>query len=186
MRTQDRKRPNKAELAAAEGSHLPDVIGPHLKVLFCGINPGLYSAAIGHHFARPGNRFWGALLAGGFTNRLLTAWEDRELLHFGCGLTNLVERASARASELRPAELLAGRAALEAKLLQNPPGWIAILGIDAYRTAFSQPRAGLGPQREALGASGLWVLPNPSGLNAHHQPPKLASLFRELRHAAFG
>jgi TDG/mug DNA glycosylase family protein len=186
MRTQDRKRPTKEELAAAEGTHLPDVIQPDLRVLFCGINPGLYSAAIGHHFARPGNRFWGALLAGGFTNRLLSAWEDQELLQFSCGLTNLVERASARASELRPAELLAGRAALEAKLLRNRPRWIAILGIDAYRTAFSRPRASLGPQSERLGTAGLWVLPNPSGLNAHHQPPKLAALFRELREVAFG
>jgi len=186
MRAQDRKRPTKADLIAAEGAYLPDVIQPDLKVLFCGINPGLYSAAIGHHFGRPGNRFWGALHASGFTNRLLTAWEDRDLLQLSCGLTNLVERASARAAELRPAELRAGRAALEAKLQENRPAWIAILGIGAYRTAFNRPQAGLGRQIERLGGFGLWVLPNPSGLNAHHQPRKLATLFRELYETAFG
>ena len=186
MKILGRTKPTKAELSAAEGAHLPDVLAPGLRVLFCGINPGLYSAAIGHHFGRPGNRFWAALLAGGFTDRLLTPWEDQALLQFGCGLTNLVERASARAAELRPGELLAGRAALKAKVQGIPPEWIAVLGIGAYRTAFNQPQAGLGQQAERLGASGLWVLPNPSGLNAHHQPRQLATLFRELRETAFG
>jgi TDG/mug DNA glycosylase family protein len=185
MQTQDRKRPTRAELAAAEGAHLPDIIRPGLKVLFCGINPGLYSAAIGHHFGRPGNRFWAALRSGGFTDRLLTAWEDQELLQFGCGLTNLVERASARADQLGPTELVAGRAELERKIRRYRPRWIAILGIGAYRTAFNRPQSSPGIQTDRLGGAGVWVLPNPSGLNAHHQPHQLAVLFQELRETAF-
>ena len=143
MTAQGPKKPTKAELAAAEGRHLPDIIGPDLRVLFCGINPGLYSAALGHHFARPGNRFWIALHAGGFTNRVLPAWQDCELLKHYCGLTNLVERATAGADALGSEELRSGWSRLEAKALAHRPRWIAILGIGAYRTAFAQPHAKL-------------------------------------------
>jgi TDG/mug DNA glycosylase family protein len=180
------KHPSKAELTAAAGLTLPDVVGPGLRVLFCGINPGLYSAAVGHHFARPGNRFWPALHAAGFTERLLLPTEDRLLLQFGYGLTNLVERATAGADELSAAELVAGLALLEQKVRRHGPQWVAVLGIGAYRTAFRHPRASLGRQPERLAGAGVWVLPNPSGLNAHHQPGRLATAFDELRRAASG
>ena len=185
MQAQQRRKPSPADLAAAEGLHLPDVIGPDLGVLFCGINPGLYSAAIGHHFARPGNRFWVALQASGFTDRILSPWEDRELLEVHCGLTNLVERATARADALGSGELQIGRSLLEAKVRECRPRWVAILGIGAYRTAFGQAQATLGRQSDTLGDAGLWVLPNPSGLNAHHQLAQLAKLFDALRKVAF-
>jgi TDG/mug DNA glycosylase family protein len=159
------------------------VIAPHLDLLFCGINPGLYSAATGHHFARPGNRFWPALHGAGFTERVLTPWEERELLARGCGITNIVSRATASAAELDAAELTAGRRALERKCRRFAPRWIAVLGIGAYRTAFGRPRAGLGEQGETVGGARVWVLPNPSGLNANHQLPELVRLFRELRRA---
>jgi TDG/mug DNA glycosylase family protein len=180
----EHERPTKAELAAAVGCRLPDVIGPGLQVLFCGINPGLYSAAIGHHFARPGNRFWPALYSGGFTTRILSPTEDRSLLDSGYGLTNLVDRATAAAAELSTAELIAGLEALEEKARRYAPNWIAILGIGAYRTAFRRPRASLGRQAEKLAATSIWVLPNPSGLNAHHQPRLLAEAFAGLRQAS--
>ena len=178
------ERPSKAELAAAVGRQLPDVIGPGLQVLFCGINPGLYSAAIGHHFARPGNRFWPALHSGGFTNRILSPTEDRLLIDSGFGLTNLVDRATAAADELSTTELIAGLEALKEKVRRYAPRWIAMLGIGAYRTAFRRPRASLGQQAEKLGATNIWVLPNPSGLNAHHQPRHLAKAFADLRQAS--
>jgi TDG/mug DNA glycosylase family protein len=175
---------DKAELAAAVGRRLPDVIGPGLRILFCGINPGLYSAALGHHFARPGNRFWPALHAGGFTDRLLSPTEDRSLLDAGYGLTNLVNRATAGAAELSTTELIAGLEGLEEKVRRHAPRWIAFLGIGAYRTASGRPRASLGRQAEKLAGAGIWVLPNPSGLNAHHQPGDLARAFRDLRQAS--
>ena len=178
------KRPSKAELVAAVGRQLPDVIEPGLQVLFCGINPGLYSAALGHHFARPGNRFWPALHAGGFTDRLLSPTEDRLLINSGCGLTNLVDRATAVAVELSRTDLIAGLEALEGKVRRNAPRWIAFLGIGAYRTAFRRPRASLGRQAEKLVEASIWVLPNPSGLNAHHQPSHLARAFADLRTAS--
>ena len=177
-------RPSRAELAAAVGRRLPDVIGPGLQVLFCGINPGLYSAAVGHHFARPGNRFWPALYAGGFTPRILSPTEDGLLMESGYGLTNLVNRATAAAAELSTAELIVGREALEEKVRRYAPPWIAILGIGAYRTAFRRPQASLGRQAEKLAATNIWVLPNPSGLNAHHQPRHLAKAFADLRQAS--
>lgn len=152
-------------------------------MLFCGINPGLYSAAVGHHFARPGNRFWKALHAGGFTERVLAPQENRLLLSSSCGLTDLVARATARAEELEPEELLTGRLELERKARRYRPRWVAILGIGAFRTAFERPKAELGPQVEELGGSKVWVLPNPSGLNASHQPKDLARAFRLLREA---
>ncbi len=176
-----RVRPTKAELAAAAGKRIRDVIGPRLDVVFCGINPGLYSGAVGHHFARPGNRFWPALHASGFTERLFSPYEDRLLADLGFGVTNLVERTTAAASELSAAELVAGAGALERKARRFAPRWIAILGITAYRTAFERPKAVLGLQDHRLGSTRLWVLPNPSGLNAHHQPAQLAEMFREFR-----
>lgn len=179
-----RWKPSKAELLAAAGKTVPDVIAPGLRVLFCGINPGLYSGATGHHFARPGNRFWPALHAAGFTSRLLAPHEEQELLDCGCGITNLVERATATAADLAAAELAAGRPRLEAKVRRYAPRFVAVLGVGAYRSAFGRRQAGLGPQAERLGEAMLWVLPNPSGLNAHYQLGELAALFRELRLAA--
>jgi TDG/mug DNA glycosylase family protein len=152
--------------------------------LFCGINPGLYSAAVGRHFARPGNRFWPALYAGGFTSRILLPSENRLLLESGYGITNIVSRATAKAEELNSEELVAGRRRLERKIRRFTPRWVAILGITAYRTAFGRPKATLGPQPERLGGAALWVLPNPSGINANHQPADLARIFRKLRKAS--
>jgi TDG/mug DNA glycosylase family protein len=159
------------------------VITTQLDVLFCGINPGLYSAATGHHFARPGNRFWPALHGAGFTERVLAPSEERELLARGCGITNIVGRATASAAELDAAELRGGRRALERKCRRFSPRWIAVLGIGAYRTAFERRGAGFGEQEERVGGARVWVLPNPSGLNANHQLPDLVRLFRELRRA---
>lgn len=177
-------RPSRAQLAAAAGKTVPDVIAPGLRVLFCGINPGLYSAATGHHFARPGNRFWLALQRAGFTQRVLAPWEERLLLERGCGITNLVARATASAAELAPAELVAGRRRLAAKVRRHAPAIVAVLGVGAYRAAFAAPRAALGPQPEPLAAARVWVLPNPSGLNAHYQIDALVRLFAQLRRAA--
>jgi double-stranded uracil-DNA glycosylase len=164
---------------------VPDIIAPGLHVLFCGINPGLYSGAVGHHFARPGNRFWRALHAAGFTERVLSAWEERELPKVGCGITDLVARSTAGAADLTAAELVAGAGLLEQKVLRYEPRWIAVVGIGAYRTAFGRPRTTVGAQAESFGQSRLWVLPNPSGLNANHQLPELTEAFAGLRHAAF-
>ena len=175
------QRPTKDQLLTAIGKRVPDVIAPNLKVLFCGINPGLYSAAVGHHFARPGNRFWPALMSSGFTDRLLAAFEERELLNVGFGITNVVNRATASAAELSKDELINGSKTLRAKVLRNRPKCLAVLGIGAYRTAFSKPDAKLGLQEHVIGDSMIWVLPNPSGLNAHYQLKDLARLFCELR-----
>lgn len=177
------KRPSKADLAAAIDQRLPDVIAPGLSVLFCGINPGLYSAAVGHHFARPGNRFWPALYAGGFTDRLFSPGEGKSLLELGYGLTNIAGRATAAASELSAAELVAGLGTLEEKVRRYKPRWLAILGIGAFRTAFNRPQAVLGLQEPGLAGTSVWLLPSPSGLNAHHQPAQLAAAFSELRQA---
>jgi TDG/mug DNA glycosylase family protein len=177
------RKPTKAELAAAAGRTVADVIGYDLNVLFCGINPGLYSAATGHHFARPGNRFWRALHESGVTDRLLSPYEEQELLVYGCGITNLVERATATAAELTSEELVAGGLRLAMKAVTFRPRVIAILGISAYRTAFGQPRATIGPQAGGLHPAALWVLPNPSGLNAHYTPAGLARVFGEFRRA---
>jgi TDG/mug DNA glycosylase family protein len=174
-------RPTRAELAAAAGKTVPDVIAPGLSVLFCGINPGLYSAATGHHFARPGNRFWPALQAAGFTDHLVRPWEERRLLEYGLGITNLVARGTATAAELVPEELLKGRTILERKVLRYRPRAVAVLGIGAYRMAFNSPRVRLGQQPGRLGAAALWVLPNPSGLNAHYQAADLKRQFGALR-----
>jgi double-stranded uracil-DNA glycosylase len=178
------RRPSREELRAATGKTVPDVIAHELQVLFCGINPGLYSGATGHHFARPGNRFWPALHAAGFSHRRLAPWEEHLLLDDGYGITNLVSRTTATAAELTSDELLAGRRRLERKVRRYAPRWIAIVGIGAYRVAFSRPRATIGRQAERIGEAGLWLLPNPSGLNANHQLNDLARAFRELRRAA--
>ncbi len=177
------RRPTRAELLAAAEKSVPDVIAPGLRLLFCGINPGLYSAAIGHHFGRPGNRFWAALHAAGFTGRLLSPFEDSELLAYGYGITNIVDRATAGADELSAQELSEGGQQLEEKVRLYHPARVAVLGIGAYRAAFGRPRAVAGRQPESLAGAGLWVLPNPSGLNAHYQLDDLARVFAEL-HAA--
>jgi TDG/mug DNA glycosylase family protein len=176
-------KPSRAELLAAKDKAIPDLIAPGLRVLFCGINPGLYSGATGHHFARPGNRFWPALYAAGFTERLLTPAEERLLLPAGYGITNLVNRATATAEELAPHELIAGRRRLATNVGRYRPQMVAVLGIGAYRTAFALPRAILGPQPERIEGAALWVLPNPSGLNAHYQLDDLARVFGDLRQA---
>jgi TDG/mug DNA glycosylase family protein len=177
-------RPTPEELRAAAGAQVPDLIAPDLDVLFCGINPSVYSAVVGHHFARPGNRFWPALHAAGFTPRRLRPDEERELLALGCGITNVYERASVSADELTPDQLRGGGERLAARVAEYRPRWLAVLGVTAYRAAFGRPRAVIGPQAETVGGAAVWVLPNPSGLNAHHTPADLARLFAELRVAA--
>jgi double-stranded uracil-DNA glycosylase len=181
-----RRRPSRQQVAAAGGRRLPDVIAPGLLVLFCGINPSLYSAAVGHHFARPGNRFWKALHLAGFTARLLAPEQDGELPSYGLGVTNLVDRAPAGAAEIRPDELRAGAAALAAKVANAAPAWVAFLGIGAYRVAYDRPAAVVGPQPDPVAGARAWVLPNPSGLNAHYQLPDLAAAFAALRRAVGG
>ena len=168
--------------------HLPkiqDIIAHNLKVLFCGINPGLYSAAVGHNFARPGNRFWRALFGANFTDRLLTPAEETKLLQYHCGITNLVERATASANELQTQELRAGAKKLVKKVLYYKPEYLAVVGITAYRIAFDAPKTKVGLQKKSIGKTVVWVLPNPSGLNAHHQLPDLVRYFQELRTHAF-
>jgi TDG/mug DNA glycosylase family protein len=178
------RRPTREELVAAAGRRVPDVIAPGLRVLFCGINPGLYSAYTGHHFAGPGNRFWPALHAAGFTERVLAPHESRALLAHGCGITNVVPRATATAAELAPEEFVAGGRRLAAKVRRYRPRVLAVLGVGAYRTAFGVPRAALGRQPEAIGGAIVWVVPNPSGLNANYQLPEIARMLGELRDAS--
>lgn len=177
------RRPTPAELEAARGKRVKDVIAPDLRVLFVGINPSLYSGAVGHHFARPGNRFWPALAASGFTPRQFSPFEEHDLLPLGIGITNLVGRTTANANELTRDELSKGAGRLVAKVRRYRPLVVAVLGITAYRFAFDRPHAGLGPQPDGIGTAQLWVLPNPSGLNAHHQLSDLARAFRRLRGA---
>jgi TDG/mug DNA glycosylase family protein len=174
-------RPTPADLIAAQGKTLPDLIASGLSILFCGINPGLYSAAVGHHFARPGNRFWITLHRAGITDRLLRPTEGSTLLQHGCGITDLVARSTASAAELTAAELIDGRQRLVAKVASYRPQSVAILGIGAYRHAFEQRNATLGKQPGQIGTTVVWVLPNPSGLNAHYPPPELVRQFRLLR-----
>ncbi len=177
-------RPTAADLAAARDRTIPDIIAPGLRVLFAGINPGLYSAATGQHFARPGNRFWPALHQSGFTPRQLRPSEQDQLLGLGLGITNVAPRATARAAELSPAELRAGAEVLTAKVVEFGPRWLAVVGVTAYRTAFGRVDAVVGPQPDRIGATRLWVLPNPSGLNAHWSSAQLADAFAQLRDAA--
>lgn len=178
------KRPTAADLAAARGRTIPDVVGPGLRVLFSGINPSLYSAATGCHFARPGNRFWPALHASGFTAHQLRPSEQRSLLSYGLGITNLVARATARADELTAAELRAGGEALALLAERLDVPFVAVLGVTAYRAAFGARGAVVGQQALRFGGAQLWVLPNPSGLNASWQLPRLAAAFRALHRAS--
>lgn len=177
-------KPTKEQLLAARDKGVRDVIAPDLKVLFVGINPGLYTAAVGHHFGRPGNRFWPALYAGGFTDRLLSPFDERELPALGYGITNLVNRATNTADELSTDELRRGGKRVAAKVRRYRPRMVAILGVGSYRTAFARPKAVVGPQPEPLEGAVLWLLPNPSGLNANYTPKALAKLFTELHQAS--
>jgi double-stranded uracil-DNA glycosylase len=177
----NRYKPTKEEILAAREKTVPDVIADNLHVLFCGINPGLYSAAIGCHFGRPGNRFWKVLHLSGFTPRLFSPYDQYELLKLGYGVTNIVLRASAKADELSLEELLNGRILLEEKIFKYAPTLLAILGIDAYRKAFQRPKAKMGLQAEKIGQTNIFVLPNPSGLNAHYHAEEMVKLFTLLK-----
>ncbi len=174
-------KPTKQDLEAAATKTVRDLIAPSLRVLFCGINPGLYSGATGHHFARPGNRFWPALHRSGFTPRLLAPAEEEELLGYGIGITNLVARCTAAADELSAEELRHGGLTLQRKVRRYRPRFVAFAGVTAYRTAFARRGARVGSQEELIGSTRLWVLPNPSGLNAHYQLDGLAEEFSRLR-----
>ncbi|MFI5662141.1 G/U mismatch-specific DNA glycosylase [Streptomyces sp. NPDC051684] len=177
-------RLTQADLEAARDRLLPDVVASGLDVLFCGINPGLLSAATGHHFARPGNRFWPVLHLSGFTPRQLKPSEQQELLSYGLGITNVVARATARADELSAEEYREGGRALEEKVGELRPRWLAVVGVTAYRSAFGEPKAKIGPQERTIGGSRVWVLPNPSGLNAHWSAATMAEEYARLRTAA--
>lgn len=176
-------KPTADELKAAKSKKVPDLIEPNLDVLFCGINPGLYSAAVGHHFAGPGNLLWPTLFATGFTSRLMNAFEEAELLRMGIGITNLVPRASAQADELDHDELHAGARSLTRKVRKFAPKYVAFLGLVTYRIAFERRKAVVGLQEETIGGAKLWLLPNPSGLNAFHQPAILHQMFGDFRAA---
>jgi double-stranded uracil-DNA glycosylase len=176
-----RRRPTRAELEAARGKSIPDVIAPRLDVLFVGINPSLWSGAVGLHFARPGNRFWRALHDAGFTDRLLSPHEGRELLKGRIGVTNLVNSATASADELALADFARGARRIAAKVRRYRPKVVAFVGMGAYRVAFGRPRARGGRQEERLAGADIWVLPNPSGRTAGYQMPALARAFRALR-----
>jgi TDG/mug DNA glycosylase family protein len=173
-------KPTKDQLAAASGKIVPDIVAPKLRVVFCGTNPGLYSGAVGHHFARPGNRFWKALYGAGFTDHLFAPDEDRELLALGIGLTNIVQRTTARADELSKEELIEGARRLRRTVARYRPRVLAVLGIGAYATAFGT-KAKIGLQEESPVDAQLFVLPNPSGLQAAYQLPQLIEIFGELR-----
>jgi double-stranded uracil-DNA glycosylase len=181
-------RPTRAELEAARSRTVPDVLpgpdDPSCAVLFCGINPGLVTALTGHHFGRPGNRFWPALHRSGFTPRLLRPAEQDELRGLGLGITNMVARATARADELTDDEVRTGGRRLRDLVARVQPRWLAVVGITAYRVAFDAPHAAVGPQDALVGGTRVWLLPNPSGLNAHWQLPDLAAEFTHLRAAA--
>ncbi|MGW3410729.1 G/U mismatch-specific DNA glycosylase [Streptomyces sp. NPDC000888] len=172
------------ELEAARDRLVPDVAAAGLRVLFCGINPGLMTAATGHHFARPGNRFWPVLHLSGFTPRLLKPSEQGELPSYGLGITNVVARATARADELSAEEYREGGRLLAAKVERLRPRWLAVVGVTAYRAAFGERKAVIGPQERLIGVSRVWVLPNPSGLNAHWTAATMAEEFGRLRTAA--
>ncbi|MER7702819.1 G/U mismatch-specific DNA glycosylase [Kitasatospora sp. NPDC097605] len=179
-------RPTAEQLLAARDTTIEDVTAPGLRVLFCGINPGLWSGATGHHFARPGNRFWPALHRSGFTPRQFRPDEQRQLLDLGLGITNVAPRTTAKADELTADELRAGGAALTERVLRLRPRVLAVLGIGAYRTAFGRRTASIGRQERTIGDTEVWVLPNPSGLNAHYTPDALAAEFARLREAVEG
>jgi double-stranded uracil-DNA glycosylase len=173
-------KPTKEQLAAAVDKTVDDVIAHDLRVLFCGINPGLYTSAIGHHFGRPGNRFWKVLHLSGFTPRQFSPFEEQQLLQLGIGITNFVPRTTATAAELVADEIHTGAAALREKVLHWKPRSLAILGVQAYRRGFSEPKATVGRQDKTIGDTEVWVLPNPSGLQAHYQLDDMVELFRQL------
>ena len=173
--------PTREDLDAARHRSVPDVLAPGLDLVFVGINPGLYSAAVGHHFARPGNRFWKALQLAGITDRLWSPSEDGNLPSLGIGITNLVARPTAAAAELSAAGLREGRRVLGEKVRRYRPTSAAVLGVTAYRAGFERPKASFGLQAQPFESARLWVLPNPSGLNAHHQLADLADAFSALR-----
>ena len=175
------KFPTKQELSQATSKTITDLLQSNLKLLFCGINPGLYSAYTGYHFARPGNRFWKAIYKAGFTPKLLHPSEQKELLQYGYGITNIVDRPSVSAAELTIHEYVEGGKRLQKKLLEFKPQWVAFVGIEAYRKAFNKPKAKIGNQREQIQGVNVWVLPSPSGLNAHYSLDDLVGLFKELR-----
>ena len=175
-----RPRPTQAELAAAVDKQIDDVIAPGLRILFVGINPGLWSGATGRHFARPGNRFWRAIHEAGLTPELLTPDRQDELLRHGIGVTNLVRRTTTTAAQLTADEIRAGRQAIVNKVVRFEPEKVAFLGVSTYRVAFDRPKAVVGRQADRIGASEIWVLPNPSGLNAHYQLPQLIESYRDL------
>ena len=177
------RRPTKQELAASYGRTLPDLVGPGLRVLLVGINPSLWSGWSGHHFGRPSNRLWVTLHEAGFTPRRLAPEDTAELLAAGIGISNLVARATARADELADDEIRAGVPRLRTTVARWRPRAVAVLGVSAYRVAFREPRAIVGRQRETLEGALLWVLPNPSGLNAHYQQPALSAAYAALRRA---
>jgi double-stranded uracil-DNA glycosylase len=176
-------KPTKEELQRALDRRIPDLIAPNLDVLFSGINPGLYSGATRKHFARPGNRFWKALHGAGFTDRVLSPFEQEEMLVRGLGITNIVNRTTVAAADLTDEEVRRGGRSLRRKILKYEPRFFALLGVGAYRTGFDRPKATVGPQDETIGETKIWVLPNPSGLNANYQLPKLIEVFAELREA---
>jgi TDG/mug DNA glycosylase family protein len=177
-------KPSREQVAAAAGATVPDLIAPGLRVLFCGINPGLYSGAVGHHFARPGNRFWKVLHLAGFTDSELSPFEDRRLLDYGLGITNLVKRATASAAELEGSELRRGATGLRRRLRRYFPSVVAFAGMSAYRTAFDRPHASIGRQQERIDGCDVWLLPNPSGAQATYQLGELVAIFAALRAAA--
>lgn len=176
-------KPSKEDLRDAINRTTEDLIDHNLKVLFCGINPGIWSGATGFHFAKPGNRFWKTLHLAGFTDRLLHPSEEHELLENGYGITSFCRRTTARADELTTEEFVTGGKLLVRKLEKYKPQNLAVLGIGAFRTAFQKPKAQLGLQAEKIGGASVWLLPNPSGLNAHYQLNDLAKLFREVRNS---
>lgn len=178
-----RRTPTREELQSAYDATVPDLVGPDLRVLLVGINPSLWSGAVGHHFARPANRLWRTLHEAGFTDWRLHPADGRELLAAGVGITNLVARSTARADELDAAEVRAGVAPLTALVERWQPAFVAFLGLSSYRVAFSRPRATVGEQPEQLAGARVWLLPNPSGLNAHYQQPALTAAYAELRAA---
>ncbi|WP_069174162.1 G/U mismatch-specific DNA glycosylase [Streptomyces griseus] len=172
------------ERLAARDRVVPDVVAGGLLVLFCGINPSLTSAATGHHFAHPGNRFWPVLHRSGFTPRQLTPSEQDELPHYGLGITNVVARATARADELSTEEFREGGKLLAGRVEELSPRWLAVVGVTAYRKAFGERTARTGPQERLVGGARVWVLPNPSGLNAHWTVRTMAEEYARLRASA--
>ncbi|MEJ7600151.1 MAG: G/U mismatch-specific DNA glycosylase [Kofleriaceae bacterium] len=174
-------RPSREQQLKSIRKRVPDLIAPNLDVLFCGVNPGLYSAAVGHHFAGPGNLFWSTILAAGLTPRLFSAFDEPELLALGYGITNMVQRTTASAEEIAKDELRRGAKALRRKVLQFKPRFLAVCGIVAYRVGFEHNKAVVGLQPDKIGETSVWLLPNPSGLNAFHQPALMNQMFTEFR-----